>query len=216
MNDEIPNSNDETNAWRNRAVWTAQVFVSNFDIRHWNFIRHSRFRISNFRRCIIALILGTALATGGCGYQMMGVNHANLYRQDIQTVAVPIFLNRTYRQGLETELTKSIIQQLEEHSPYKVVPKDRADTILEGEIVTAPVDLLNPDSNTGLPQEQQYTVVINFTWKNLRTGDILVQRKNFDQRESFFPTLGESASVGSTNTIQQLALAVVNEMQADW
>ncbi len=162
------------------------------------------------------MVLTTTLLSGGCGYQMMGVNHASLYRQDIQTVAVPIFLNRTYRRGLETELTKSIIQQLEEHSPYKVVPKDRADTILEGEIVTAPVDLLNTDGNTGLPQEQQYTVVINFTWKNLRTGDILVQRKNLDQRESFFPTLGESASVGSTNTLQQLALAVVNEMQADW
>jgi hypothetical protein len=168
-------------------------------------------RISGFGFLIFAL-----LSVGGCGYQMMGVDHASLYRQDIQTVAVPIFLNRTYRRGLETELTRSIIQQLEEHSPYKVVPKDRADTILEGEIVTAPIDLLNPDSNTGLPQEQQYTVVINFTWKNLRTGDILVQRKNFDQRESFFPTLGESSSVGSTNTIQQLALAVVNEMQADW
>jgi hypothetical protein len=216
MNDEIPNSNDETNAWHARAFSLADTFVSNSVLRHWNFIRHSRFRISNFRRAITAMVLTTTLLSGGCGYQMMGVNHASLYRQDIQTVAVPIFLNRTYRRGLETELTKSIIQQLEEHSPYKVVPKDRADTILEGEIVTAPVDLLNTDGNTGLPQEQQYTVVINFTWKNLRTGDILVQRKNLDQRESFFPTLGESASVGSTNTLQQLALAVVNEMQADW
>jgi Lipopolysaccharide-assembly len=216
MNDEMQNSNDETNALQSRAFSLANAFVSSFVIRHWNFIRHSRFRISNFRRCVIALMLGTTFLAGGCGYQMMGVNHASLYRQDIQTVAVPIFLNRTYRQGLETELTKSIIQQLEEHSPYKVVPKDRADTILEGEIVTAPIDLLNPDSTTGLPQEQQYTLVINFVWKNLRTGDILVQRRNFDQRESFFPTLGESASVGSTNTIQQLALAVVNEMQADW
>ncbi len=169
----------------------------------------------NLKHGIAALVL-LLPCISGCGYHQMGVDNASLYRQDIQTVAVPVFVNRTYQRGLENELTKSIIQQLEEHSPYKVVPKDRADTILEGEIYSATVTLQDSNGETGLPQEQQDTIVVNFTWKNLRTGDILVQRKNFDQRANFMPTLGESSSVGATNAVQQLGLAVVQEMQSDW
>jgi hypothetical protein len=152
----------------------------------------------------------------GCGYQVTGANNASLYRQNVKTVAVPMITNRSYRRGLEVELTKSVIQQLEEHSPYKVVPKERADTILECEIYAAQVNLLGSDSTTGLPQEQEFTIVVNFTWKDLRTGDILCERKNFDQRSNFMPTLGESSSVASTNAIQQLGLAIVQEIQADW
>jgi hypothetical protein len=171
------------------------------------------------------LAIATPLCGGlGCGYQQMGVD-ANLtpgyqwhslYRQDIQTVAVPVFVNRTFRRGLENELTKSVIQQMEEHTPYKVVPKEKADTILEGEIVAAQLTLQSDDSQTGLPQEQEYIIVVSFTWKNLRTGDILVQRRNFDQRASFYPTLGESSTVAASNNIQQLALGIVQELQADW
>jgi hypothetical protein len=172
-----------------------------------------------------SFIIILTLFLPGCGYQQMGVDNANntpgyqwksLYRQDIQTVAVPVFVNRTFRRGLEDELTKSVIEQMEEHTPYKVVPRERADTILEGEIVAAQTNTLSTDIETGLPQEQLYTIVVSFTWKNLRTGDILVQRRNFDQRSNFVPTLGESSTVGSTNAIQQLGLAIVQELQADW
>ena len=172
---------------------------------------------SGFAKFRFLAALALLLPLGfGCGYHMMGVDNASLYRQDLQTVAVPVFTNRSYRRGLENELTKSIVQQLEEHSPYKVVPRDRADTILEGEIISATVNLQGSDINTGLPQDQQFDIVVNFTWKNLRTGDILVQRRSFDQRAEFYATLGESSTVGSTDAIQQLGLAIVQEMQADW
>jgi hypothetical protein len=172
-----------------------------------------------------SLLIACLLPLPGCGYQQTGVDNANntpgyqwhsLYRQDIQTVAVPVFVNRTFRRGLENELTKSIIEQMEEHTPYKVVPKERADTILEGEIVAAQVNTISTDITTGLPQEQLYTIVVSFTWKNLRTGDILVQRRNFDQRANFVPTLGESSSLASTNAIQQLGLGIVEELSAEW
>jgi hypothetical protein len=169
-------------------------------------------------------VLGVLLLAG-CGYQQTGVENANvtpgykwhsLYREDIQTVAVPVFKNETYQRGLEMELTKSIVQEMEEHTPYKVVPEDRADTELDGEIIFAATNTLSEDSNTGLPQEQLYTIIVNFTWKNLRTGHILVERKKFDERTSFFPTLGEPQSVGSTTAIGELARSVVQELQADW
>jgi hypothetical protein len=170
-------------------------------------------------------LIPLAVVLSGCGYQQTGIENGNvtpgykwhsLYQEDIQTVAVPIFVNRTYHRGLEMQLTKSIIQQIEEHSQYKVVPRERADTILEGEILSADITTQSNDANTGLPQQQLYAIIVNFTWKNLRTGNIIVQRKNFDQRSDFFPTLGESQTLGSTMTLDGLAQGIVEELQADW
>jgi hypothetical protein len=145
-----------------------------------------------------------------------GYQWKSLYRQDIQTVAVPIFINRSYRRGIEQQLTQSIIEQIEEHTPYKVVPRSKADTVLEGTIEAALTGTLSNDTNTGLPQEQSYVISVSFTWTNQRTGKILVSRKAYDQRASYFATLGESAAVGAQDAIDRLALSIVQEMQADW
>ncbi len=189
--------------------------------------RTSRYRkwIKAASPCGFACGFAVIGLTSGCGYQQSGVENANaspgykwhsLYREDIQTVAVPVFKNATFRRGLELELTKAIVQQIEAHSPYKVLPQERADTVLEGEITSAQTNTLSFDAATGLPQEQIYTIVVAFTWKNLRTGDILVQRRNFDQRNNFFHTLGEPASLGATTAVDALARGVVQELQADW
>lgn len=174
---------------------------------------------------IARILFGALVLTiGGCGYQQSGMDHENtngyqwhsLYRQDIQTVAVPVFTNVSYRHGLEVSLTKAVIQQIEENTPYKVVSSQKADTILEGQITTAQVTTLSNDPYSGLPQEQLFTITVAFTWKNLRTGQELVRRSNFDQRATFFPTLGEGTDVGSQSAIDSLALGIVRELQADW
>ena len=163
------------------------------------------------------VLIFLCLSLSGCGYTMMGgQDHSSLFRRDVHTVAVPVFVNRTYRRGLETDLTKSVIQQMEEHSPYKVVPRERADTILECQIEAATAATLSFDTLSGLPQNQTFTLVLSFTWKNLRTGEVLVQRKNFDQHADYFPILGESESVGSGDAIQSIALGIVQELQKDW
>jgi hypothetical protein len=43
-----------------------------------------------------------------------------------------------------------------------------------------------------------------------------VERRDFEQKASFFPTLGESTFVGSQDAVEKLAMAIVNEMEADW
>ena len=66
------------------------------------------------------LIVGcmAALLASGCGYSQSnnydGKQQGNyqwhsLYRQDIRTVAVPIFRNKSYTRGIEFQLTKAVI-----------------------------------------------------------------------------------------------------------
>ena len=167
------------------------------------------------RALLTAGVCGGALlqlaALSGCGYQWRSP-----YREDIKTVAVPVFVNRTYERGLEVSLSTAVIEDIETHTPYKVVSKEQADTILEGEIVSTKLATLSVNPETALPQEQEFEVQVSFTWKNLRTGQIMVQRKNFDEKTSYYPTLGEDPSVGSQSAVEKLALSIVQELQADW
>ncbi|HEX8911980.1 MAG TPA: LptE family protein [Humisphaera sp.] len=165
-----------------------------------------------------------ALAAGGCGYQMSGsaanapagYGWTSLYRTDVKTVAVPIFTNRTFYRNVEFDLTKAVANQLEAKSPYKIAPRERADTVLEGEIVKVRERTVSNSPNNALPQEQLYIVRVNFIWKDLRTGKILVERKDFEQAASFYPNLGEGQFVGNQDSTERLALAIVQELQAAW
>jgi hypothetical protein len=164
------------------------------------------------------------VSAGGCGYTQSnypggasdGSPARSLYRDDVRTVAVPIFTNRSFERNLEFELSKAVVNCLESATPYKVAPKERADTILEGEITFVDIDTVSNSAFTGTPQEQLMTIRVNFTWKDLRTGRILAQRKRFDQSGTYYPTLGEGRFVGSQQNVERLAVAIVQELQADW
>ena len=178
-------------------------------------------------RRLLSLLASTAccFVAAGCGYQHNGsfdetgkssYKWASLYREDVSTVAVPIFANKDFRRGIEFGLSSAVVKQLEAFSPYRVEPRDRADTILEGEIVSAGLSTLSRDTRTAIPQEQLYTMTVNFRWKDLRTGRILLERRNFQQTAPFYGEFGEGEFTGSQSAIEKLALAIVQEMQADW
>jgi hypothetical protein len=168
------------------------------------------------------LILASVCILSGCGYTHNGEEPSgtyqwrSLYREDVKTVAVPIFQNKDFTRGVEFALTKAVINQMEAHTPYKVVPRERADTILEGEITSVKRSSISKDSLTAVPQEQLYIVTVDFTWKDLKTGQILVERRDFEQTTTYYPTLGEGQFVGNQESIEKLALAIVQELQANW
>lgn len=178
------------------------------------------------RRFIFALCAaGASLPLAGCGYTQADYSAAagdegkashTLYRDDVRTVAVPIFTNRTFERNLEFDLSKAIVNYMESNTPYKAAPKDRADTILEGEITFVDIDTVSNSAFTSTPQEQLMTIRVNFTWKDLRTGRVLAQRKRFDQAGSYYPTLGEGRFVGAQKNVERLAVAIVQELQSDW
>jgi len=174
----------------------------------------------------IALTAALLLATLSlsCGYQTTGSEPGpntgykwkSLYRDDIQTIAVPIFTNRDFTRNVEFDLTRAVIQKIEANTPYKVVPRTRADTILEGEITAVSSTGLSYDRRTATPQEQVVSVNINFIWKDLRSGRIIVQRQNFETAAAFYPTLGEGEWYGQQEVVEKLATSIVQELQADW
>jgi len=180
-------------------------------------------RIGDMRLGLLAVAL--LLSFAGCGYNQQGSDKNkleggyrwnSLYREDVQTVAVPIFTNRDFRRGTEFRLTEAVIKQMELHAPYKVVPRERADTILEGQITEVRGQTISKDYRTNLPREQQVTLTVDLIWKDLRNGRILCQRKGLTQSAVYYENLGEGEFVGSQQAIERFALVIVQELQADW
>jgi hypothetical protein len=177
------------------------------------------------RQSLFRLLPAALCLACGCGYQQNNAvdvsgkssyKWASLYREDISTVSIPIFANKEFRRGVEFRLSEAVVKQLEAHSPYRVAPRERADTILEGEVVSIDQSTLSRDVRTAIPQEQLYVLTVNFRWIDLRSGQILLERKHFQQTAPFYGPLGEGEFVGAQNAIERLALAIVQEMQADW
>ncbi len=171
------------------------------------------------------LVALAAMALSGCGYNQSNsyggksqgkYEWHSLYREDIRTVAVPAFTNKSFVRGVEFRLSKAVVNYLEASTPYKVVDRESADTILEGEITSVSGSMISADRHTALPQEEMVVITVNFIWKDLRTGRILVQKKDFAQSAMYYPTLGEAEYVGEQSGVEKLAMGIVQSLQADW
>jgi hypothetical protein len=156
------------------------------------------------------------LIVGGCNSHDDRYHWSTTYRPEVHTVAVPIFASKDYARGVEFTLSKALVNQIEAQTPYKVVPRERADSILEGEIIEVRVNTLSEDRLSAIPQEQLLAITVNFTWKDLRSGRILVARRGWEQTATFYPTLGEGRFTGTQAAAEKLALAIVHELESDW
>ena len=85
------------------------------------------------------LIVGTLVAACGCGtvkkIMTLGYTSKSLSPQNVRTVHLPVFENRTFRRGLEFQLTAAIKNELLHKSDLRIADRDVADTELTGEIV---------------------------------------------------------------------------------
>lgn len=153
-------------------------------------------------------------AWSGCGYS---VGHSGMFRGDVKTVHVPIFQNKDFRRGLEFQLTEALIKSIELHTPYKTTSnKGRADTVLSGEIIEVRQGTIGLDFVTHLPRETQATVVAGFTWKDVRTGKILVQMPLITQSVDYIEPVGENFWVASEEAMNDLAERIVEKMEKPW
>ncbi|HVT82692.1 MAG TPA: LptE family protein, partial [Phycisphaerae bacterium] len=138
-----------------------------------------------------------------------------LYNRAYRTVAVPIFANKSFRREWEDRLTEALTKNIESRTPYKVVPQDKADTILSGEIVAIQENVLTERLGTNLPRESQVTVIVNFTWKD-RSGRVLVERKEFNRSSTEIPQINERVADAEQLAVERLAAAIVDQMQTGW
>jgi len=132
------------------------------------------------RRGVRAVALAlVVMAVSGCGYSLRG--HLP---DHIQTIAVPIFVNRTQEPALDSFITRAVVEAFSTNGRLRLAKIEDADSILEGEITGYAVDSIAFDRNANV-QLYRLRVTLNLTMRDLRRNTVLFREANFSEKSDF-------------------------------
>lgn len=164
-------------------------------------------------RAVISVVLVAAFLLSGCN----GYSSRSLYPLNVESVYVEMFDNTTFRRGQEYELTDALAKRIEADTPYKIISnRNRADTIISGRIVAVDRAVLGFEGNTGEVLEDEARVSAEFSWKNLKTGEFLLENKQATGAASFVEFQEQGFDYGTAVAVNRLAEKIVESMQMGW
>ncbi len=156
------------------------------------------------------VILNSAFFVG-CGYKAGGP-----YRTDVQTVYVEMAGSKEFRRELEFKLTEALKKRIGSDTPYRLAPREKADTILETEVLEERQNALAPDYTTRQPREKALTLAVRVQWKDVRTGRMLIAHPALLQTVDYLPTAGEQEPYAQERALDKLAARITALMYEDW
>jgi len=177
-------------------------------------LRYSLFVI-RYCFCSYALVL---FILGFCGCtEMSGYSNESLFPEDVGSVYVEMFDNQSFRRGVEYELTDALAKRIEAETPYKVISsRDRADTVISGQIVQVSESVLSSERQTGRALEKEVELRAVVDWKNLKTGELLIANRSVSASASYSEWQKQGFSYASTLAANNLARRIVELMEKKW
>jgi outer membrane lipopolysaccharide assembly protein LptE/RlpB len=130
------------------------------------------------RPLALGLVL-LAAALAGCGYSFRG----NL-PDHIQTVAVPVFANKTGEPAVENFLTSAVLEAYSTNGRLRVVRRQDADAILEGEVVGYSLESIAYDSQANVTQ-YRLLVTMNLRFRDVRRNKVLFEEQHLRGKADF-------------------------------
>lgn len=158
-------------------------------------------------------IAGCGLLVGlfGCGYSAEA-----LFRTDIKTVHVEIFESKEFRRDLEFILTESVKKRIGMDTPYRIASKEKADTILKGELLEERQGAFAPEFGTRKPRDYQMNMVVRVEWKDMRNGNVLFDTPFLLSSVDYLPPAGETEGWAQRKALDRMAQKIVGRMQSEW
>lgn len=156
----------------------------------------------------------------GLGYH---AGSRSLFGQDVQTVHVPIVQADPTRRHLAERLTEAICKRIEERSPYKVVGRPNADSVLECRIVEKSQYVSLVDSFND-PRQKTGNLLLDVRWRDRRSQELrpfesLVWNESARQTtasDAMVAEFGHSLLTSEQNQIDRLADQIVGMMESPW
>ena len=132
---------------------------------------------------IILSVTLTLLMTA-CGYHTAG--HAVTIPDNVQTIAIPAFVNQTQTYKIEQKLTAAVVREMVSRTHYRILndSSDSADATLRGTVVTTSTSPLTYDSQTGRASSALVVVTARVTLTD-RQGKVLYQNPSYLFREEY-------------------------------
>jgi len=165
------------------------------------------------RTCATFLALSaTAVSLTGCS----GYTTGRPFPQHVRSVYVEMFDSKEFRRGIEFRLTEAVRKQLEMDTPYMNSARERADTILSGEVIEFRQAAFAGDFRTDLPREIGGVLIVSYRWKDQRTGKILSENPRLLYQVDRVPTVGETEFYALDLAVDGMARQIVNSMETAW
>lgn len=136
-----------------------------------------------------------------------------------KTIYVPVFANkvgqRTPLRGIELELTRATITEINQTTPMRLVDdRDSADSELLGTVVILNKNSLNRDQRNEV-REGEMVLGVELVWRDLRTLQVLSDsRKPVIFTGRWLPDVGETNAGAQRRVSGQLARKIVHAMES--
>lgn len=162
------------------------------------------------------LVIAACLGFCGCA-EMSGYSNESLFPQDVGSVYLEMFDNRSFWRGVEYELTDALGKRIEAETPYKIVSsRDRADTIISGQIVSIGKSELTSERETGRAMEEEVVLTAVVNWKNLKTGRLLIDDSSVTASANYSEWQKQGFRYGATLAANNLARKIIELMEKEW
>ncbi|MBN1787781.1 MAG: hypothetical protein JW806_05240 [Sedimentisphaerales bacterium] len=165
------------------------------------------------KRAVLFISVCAMTAFAGCA----GYSDESLYSQDIKSIYIEMFDNATFTRDIEYDLTDAIAKRIDTDTPYRIVSdKSRADTVLSGKVTAISGLPLTIERETARPLASQSEVSAIFSWKNLNTGEYLLENSSATATASYSEFQEQSFDYASKVAANKLAERIVEQMQMGW
>jgi hypothetical protein len=161
--------------------------------------------VGKLRLALVLLPLGALLA--GCvsdrHLEILGYTTEPPYDAGIRTVYVPIFENVSFRRGLEFDLHRAVVREIEAKTPYKTVNcREQADTELRGKILNRNKSLLL-HNQLGEIREGEAQIAVELLWLDMRPGHMGEPLAQPDGAREVFGRRGQRFLPGAPLTAEE-------------
>ena len=178
------------------------------------------------KKIYLYFILISFIAISGCGYTTRSVstgkqksihikNFVNKIDVTAETTDDKVFY--AYRPGMESTITRAIINRYLFDGNYEIKSIENADFVLQGDLVDFTREPLRYDTNDNVIEYRLRTVV-NIELYDEKTGE-LVWKENGFAGEASYRTTGQyakSESVTTNEAIEDLARRIVERTVENW
>jgi hypothetical protein len=155
------------------------------------------------------------LAVAGCG--LKGYSNTSLYPDDISSVCIRMFDNRTFWRNMEYDLTDALSKRIEAKTPYKVISNDDlADTVISGQITQVKKSVLIRDREVGSALQNEILIQAVVSWKNLKTGELLIDSRLISATAQYSESLNQGTGYATNLAANRLAERIIELMETRW
>ncbi len=161
------------------------------------------------------------LLLGGCaGYQ---IGNYSLYPDHVRTVHVAVFESVSFRRNMGERLTEAVCKEIERITPYKVVGRASADSVLAGRITNETKQVV-VEARSGEAREIQTSLQVEVSWTDCH-GQELRRRQSIalppeiarvSGSGNLIPEVGQSVATAQQQAITRIAEQIVSLMEKPW